>query len=75
MGEHCPCHQKLRSQKREDWFSFRVERAHETNPLLIQNLVATGYAVVKLEEIYRSLESVYLQAVNQGVKTGGGDVD
>jgi ABC-2 type transport system ATP-binding protein len=63
------------TKKGKDWFTFRVEDAQQTNPLLVQNLVATGYAVVKLEEIQRSLESVYLQAVNQAKKTGGGDVD
>lgn len=63
------------TKKGSDWFTFRVEKAQQTNPLLIQNLVATDYAVVKLEEIPRSLESVYLQAVNQTTKEGGGHVD
>lgn len=63
------------TKKGKDWFTFRVENAQKTNPVLVQNLVATGYAVVKLEEIQRSLEAVYLQAVNQTEKTGGGDVD
>jgi ABC-2 type transport system ATP-binding protein len=63
------------TKKGEDWFTFSVEKAQQTNPMLIQNLVATGYAVVKLEEIQRSLESVYLQAVNQTTNKGGGDVD
>ncbi|HDN05277.1 MAG TPA: ABC transporter ATP-binding protein [Chloroflexi bacterium] len=63
------------TKKGNDWFTFRVEKAQHTNPLLIQNLVATDYAVVKLEEIPRSLESVYLQAVNQTTKEGGGHVD
>jgi len=63
------------TKKGIDWFTFRVEKAQKTNPLLVQNLVATGYSVVKLEEIQRSLEAVYLQAVNQTEKMGVGDVD
>jgi ABC-2 type transport system ATP-binding protein len=63
------------TQKGKDWFTFRVEKAQQTNPLLIENLVATGYPVVKLEEIPRSLESVYLQAVNHDPSKGEGHVD
>ena len=63
------------TKKGKNWFTYRVKKAQKTNPLLVQNLVATGYAVVKLEEIQRSLESVYLQAVNPTTNIGGGDVD
>lgn len=63
------------TQKGADWFRYRVNNAQMINPLLIQNLVATGYSVLKLEEIQRSLESVYLQAVNQSSEEGGEDVE
>ncbi len=63
------------TQKGKDWFTYRVEKAKITNPLLIQNLVATGYPVVQVEEIQRSLESVYLQAVNQDPKKGEDHVE
>jgi ABC-2 type transport system ATP-binding protein len=63
------------TQKGKDWFTYSVEKAQITNPLLIQNLVATGYPVVQVEEIQRSLESVYLQAVNQDPKQGGDHVE
>ncbi len=63
------------TEKGKDWFTYRVEKAQLTNPLLVQNLVATGYPVVKLEEIQRSLESVYLQAVNQAPDVGGDHVE
>ncbi len=63
------------AKKGRDWFTFRVKKAQHTNPLLIKNLVATDYAVVKLEEIPRSLESVYLQAVKQTTREGEGHGD
>jgi len=49
-----------------DWFRFRVEGERNTNPRVLKNLIKAGFDVVTLEEIQRSLESVYLQAVNQG---------
>jgi ABC-2 type transport system ATP-binding protein len=52
------------TQKGPDWFSYRAPAAREINPPLIENLLAAGFQVVKMEEILRSLESVYLQAVN-----------
>ena len=55
--------------KGSDWFMYQTDFPQEINPLLLKNLLAADFAVVKLEEIERSLESVYLQAVNQ--KSGG----
>ena len=48
-----------------DWFIYQTDSPQEINPLLLKNLMAADFAVVKLEEIERSLESVYLRAVNQ----------
>ncbi len=53
------------TEKGTDWFHYQVTDPKEINPILIQNLVSAGFAVVRVEEIKRSLESVYLQAVNQ----------
>jgi ABC-2 type transport system ATP-binding protein len=53
------------AEKGKDWFRYRVNSPEKSNPTVLQNLVAEGYKVVKIEEIKRSLESVYLQAVNQ----------
>lgn len=58
-----------------DWFKFRVENPGELNPALLENLVRSKFPVVKLEEIQRSLESVYLQAVNQSQTQGELHVD
>ena len=53
------------SEKGKDWFRYKVISPDKYNPILLQNLVAEGFQVIKVEEIKRSLESVYLQAVNQ----------
>ncbi|NQS91044.1 MAG: ABC transporter ATP-binding protein [Chloroflexi bacterium] len=53
------------TDKGMDWFQYKVDLALEQNPRMLQNLIQAGFGVVKLEEIKRSLESVYLQAVNQ----------
>lgn len=52
------------TQKGLDWFNYRAPAARETNPKILHKLVTAGYKVVKMEEVQRSLESVYLQAVN-----------
>lgn len=63
------------TQKGPDWFSYRVPSAREINPHLLQGLIAAGIQVVKLEEVQRSLESVYLQAVNYVPIEEGSDVE
>ena len=63
------------TQSGPDWFSFQVTSAREINPYLLQELIAAGIQVIKLEEVQRSLESVYLQAVNYVTPGEGSDVD
>jgi ABC-2 type transport system ATP-binding protein len=63
------------TQHGPDWFSYQVTSAKEINPVLLQELVAAGYQVLKMEEVKRSLESVYLQAVNYVPHEEGLDVD
>jgi ABC-2 type transport system ATP-binding protein len=58
-----------------DWFTVRVEDPEDKNPTLLMNLIEAGFSVVKLEEIQRSLESVYLQAVGHTENSGDHDVD
>jgi ABC-2 type transport system ATP-binding protein len=50
--------------KGDSWFKFQTDEPVETNPLVIQALVNHNIPVVGLAEIPRSLEKVYLQAVN-----------
>jgi ABC-2 type transport system ATP-binding protein len=52
------------TEKGSNWFRYQVSEPQETNPAVLHNLIKDGFNVVKIEEIKRSLESVYLQAVN-----------
>jgi ABC-2 type transport system ATP-binding protein len=47
-----------------DWFRYCVDEPRVANPLLLQALIAQGYEVIGLQEVPRSLEQVYLQAVH-----------
>ncbi|MCJ7715387.1 MAG: ABC transporter ATP-binding protein [Anaerolineales bacterium] len=53
------------TEKGNDWFRYFVIAPDEINPIVLQKLVSAGFAIIRVEEIKRSLESVYLQAVNQ----------
>lgn len=53
------------TERGPNWFRYRVTSPENINPLVLKNLISAGFAVVRVEEIKRSLESVYLQAVNQ----------
>ena len=48
----------------EDWLRFRSENPNDVNPLVVKTLVNQGFPVVSVQEISRSLEQVYLQAVS-----------
>lgn len=58
-----------------NWLRYRTSDPGLVNPSLLSNLIAADFQVVKLEEIERSLESVYLQAVNHKSGEAGGHVD
>ncbi|MCI0519882.1 MAG: ABC transporter ATP-binding protein [Chloroflexi bacterium] len=48
----------------EDWLRYCTPRPAEVNPLLLQALLAQGFPVTGLHEAPRSLEAVYLEAMN-----------
>jgi ABC-2 type transport system ATP-binding protein len=52
------------SSKGPDWFRYRVDRPHVENPFILHSLLAQGLPVTSLHEVPRSLEQVYLQAIN-----------
>lgn len=54
----------------EGWFRFQTDKPIDTNPLVIQALVNKSIPVVGLSEIPRSLEKVYLQAINSAQGSG-----
>lgn len=48
----------------EGWFRYQTEQPQEMNPVLLRKLLEHGIPVVSLQEVSRSLEQVYLQAIN-----------
>lgn len=51
--------------KGETWFRVKTDNPSVSNPLLLRRLLALDFAVVSLHEVTRSLEEVYLQAINR----------
>ena len=47
-----------------DWMRYRTDDANTANPAVIEAMVAHGLPVLSLAEAPRSLEKVYLQAIN-----------
>ena len=48
----------------KNWFRYLVHDPEHFNPLILRELLEAGFQVVRVEEIERRLESVYLRAVN-----------
>jgi ABC-2 type transport system ATP-binding protein len=51
----------------ETWVRYRTADPHTTNPRLLEALAGAEIPVVTLSEVPRSLESVYLRAVESDV--------
>ena len=49
----------------EDWLRYSTPNPQEINPLLLKTLASRGVGVVTLSEVPRSLEDVYLRAVEE----------
>jgi ABC-2 type transport system ATP-binding protein len=47
-----------------DWIRYRTEIPEEVNPHLLRHFLSNDLPVVSLEEVSRSLEDVYLQAIS-----------
>ena len=55
----------------DDWAAFTCDDPVSVNPGLVRQLIETGVEVVKVQEVARSLEQVYLEAVsNHGGSNG-----
>jgi len=48
----------------DNWLRYQTEQPQQINPELLSQLLANGFPVVSLQEVSRSLEQVYLQAIN-----------
>ena len=70
--EFClPTHTHLTSQG-EDWFRFQTDTPRQHIPQVVASLVEQGLPVLSLSEVPRSLERVYLRAVNAAANGSNG---
>lgn len=53
-----------------DWLRFHTDDPQSVNPLVLRSLLESGLPVVSLYEVPRSLEQVYLQAINAPHEAG-----
>jgi len=53
-----------------DWVRYRTESPEELNPHILRSFLDNEYPVVSLQVIPRSLEDVYLQAINTPGEVG-----
>lgn len=54
----------------DDWLRYHTTTPQDTNPQILHHLLNHGFAVTSLHEINRSLEKVYLQAINSSTEDG-----
>jgi ABC-2 type transport system ATP-binding protein len=52
------------SAREEGWLRYRTPEPGKDNPLVLRHLLEQGLPVAGLQEVPRSLEQVYLQAIN-----------
>lgn len=52
------------TSKGSNWFRYQTDQPDHANPVLLRTLVKAGMPVVRIQEVPRSLEQVYLQAIN-----------
>jgi ABC-2 type transport system ATP-binding protein len=50
-------------EESEGWLQYRCDDPNEANPMVLEQLISHNIKVVSLQEVPRSLETVYLQAV------------
>lgn len=52
------------THRSDNLLRFQIDHPEESNPLLLRGLLDQGLAVISLQEVPRSLENLYLQAVS-----------
>jgi len=52
------------TSKGPNWFRYQTNQPDDANPMLLRSLLEAGFPVVQLQAVPRSLEQVYLQAIN-----------
>jgi ABC-2 type transport system ATP-binding protein len=53
------------TRRGQDWIVYKTSTPLQTNPLILQRVIEAGLPVLGLQEVNRSLEKVYLQAIGQ----------
>jgi len=56
--------QAILMEQGPDWFRYQTEQPVSTNPVVLRSLLDQNIPVISLHEVTRSLEQVYLQAIN-----------
>ena len=46
-----------------DWLRYQVRQPERVNPMVLESLLGNGFPVISLQEVPKSLEQLYLQAV------------
>jgi ABC-2 type transport system ATP-binding protein len=57
-----------------DWFRYQVSQPELVNPQLLASLLENGFPIISLQEVPRSLEQLYLQAIQAPDGSIGADV-
>ena len=52
------------TSKGPNWFRYQTDQPDDANPILLRSLLEADLPVVRLQEVPRSLEQVYLRAIN-----------
>ena len=52
------------SARGSDWFRYQTRQPDQDNPLLLRHLMQQQLKILSLQPVNRSLERVYLQAIN-----------
>ena len=52
------------TQQGTDWLRYQVHQPKRVNPQVLESLLGNGFPVISLQEVPRSLEQLYLQAVH-----------
>lgn len=52
------------TSKGPNWFRYRTDQPDEVNPMILRTLLEANLPVVRVQEVSRNLEQVYLQAIH-----------
>jgi ABC-2 type transport system ATP-binding protein len=56
------------SARGKSWLRFQIENPDQNNPKLLRSLIENNSDVISFQEIPRSLEQAYLEAVNRSIE-------